>query len=130
MAVKERKPEDMMQVTSVRSWLLLGSIMAVLASVIVWSVTTQLPERIEGKGVLQTEAGTQAINAEERPNGIRACSILPGDIDTPLLDKRPAPPSAEARAKMMQPEDIAECVMLAVNLPARAVIEELLIRPL
>lgn len=72
---------------------------------------------------------TQAINAEERPNGIRACAILPGDIDTPLLDKRPAPPNQEARAKMMQPEDIADCVLLAVNLPARAVIEELLIRP-
>ena len=72
---------------------------------------------------------TQAINAEERPNGIRACAILPGDIDTPLLDKRPAPPNAEARAKMLQPEDVADCVMLAVNLPPRAVIEEILIRP-
>ena len=72
---------------------------------------------------------TQAINAEERPNGIRACAILPGDIDTPLLDKRPAPPNSEARAKMLQPEDVADCVMLAANLPERAVIEELLIRP-
>jgi HlyD family secretion protein len=63
VAVKDRKPEDLMQVTSVRSWLLLGSIIVVLASVIVWSVTTQLPERIEGKGVLQTEAGTQQITA-------------------------------------------------------------------
>jgi NADP-dependent 3-hydroxy acid dehydrogenase YdfG len=72
---------------------------------------------------------TQAINAEERPNGIRACAILPGDIDTPLLDKRPSPPPAEARAKMLQPDDVAECVMLAVNLPPRAVVEEILIRP-
>lgn len=72
---------------------------------------------------------TSAINAEERPNGIRACSIFPGDIDTPILEKRPAPPDAAARAKMMQPEDIAECVLLAINLPQRAVIEELLIRP-
>jgi len=72
---------------------------------------------------------TQAINAEERPNGIRACAILPGDIDTPLLDKRPSPPPAEARAKMLLPEDIADCLMLVVNLPPRAVIEELLIRP-
>lgn len=71
----------------------------------------------------------QAINAEERPNGIRACAILPGDIDTPLLDKRPSPPPPEARAKMMQPEDIADCALLAINLPPRAVIEELLIRP-
>src|SRR5262249_40927923 len=28
---------------------------------------------------------TQSINMEERPNGIRACCIFPGDIDTPLL---------------------------------------------
>lgn len=72
---------------------------------------------------------TQAINAEERGNGIRACAILPGDIDTPLLEKRPAPPNSEARAKMLQPEDVADCVLLAANLPERAVIEELLIRP-
>jgi NADP-dependent 3-hydroxy acid dehydrogenase YdfG len=72
---------------------------------------------------------TQAINAEERPNGIRACAILPGDIDTPLLDKRPSPPPAEARAKMLMPEDVADCVMLAINMPPHAVVEEILIRP-
>jgi NADP-dependent 3-hydroxy acid dehydrogenase YdfG len=72
---------------------------------------------------------TQSLNAEERANGIRACSIFPGDIDTPILDKRPQPPTAEAREKMLKPEDIADCVKLAVNLPHRAVIEELLIRP-
>jgi NADP-dependent 3-hydroxy acid dehydrogenase YdfG len=72
---------------------------------------------------------TQAINAEERGNGIRACAILPGDISTGLLDRRPVPPTAEARAKMLQAEDVAQCVMLAVSLPARAVVEELLIRP-
>jgi len=72
---------------------------------------------------------TQAINAEERPNGIRACAVLPGDIDTPLLDKRPAPPDAAARARMLQAEDVADCALLAINLPDRAVVEELLIRP-
>jgi NAD(P)-dependent dehydrogenase (short-subunit alcohol dehydrogenase family) len=72
---------------------------------------------------------TQSINAEERGRGIRACAILPGDIDTPLLDKRPSPPPAEARAKMLQPEDVADCVLLVVNLPSRALVEELLIRP-
>jgi NAD(P)-dependent dehydrogenase (short-subunit alcohol dehydrogenase family) len=72
---------------------------------------------------------TQAINAEERPNGVRASSIFPGDIDTPLLQKRPTPPPPEARAKMMRAEDIAECAMLVINLPARCVIEEMLVRP-
>lgn len=72
---------------------------------------------------------TSAINAEERARGIRACSIFAGDINTPLLDKRPTPPDAAARAKMMTPEDIAECVLLAINLPPRVIIEEMIVRP-
>lgn len=72
---------------------------------------------------------TQSINAEERGNGIRATAIFPGDIDTPLLDKRPSPPPAEARAKMMRAEDVAECALLAINLPSRAIVEELIVRP-
>lgn len=72
---------------------------------------------------------TQSINAEERAHGIRACAIFPGDINTPILELRPYPPAAEARDKMLQPEDIAACVMLAVNLPPRAIVEELVVRP-
>ena len=72
---------------------------------------------------------TQSLNCEERENGIRATSIFPGDIDTPLLEKRPVMPPAEARAKMLQADDVAACVMLAIELPERAVIEGLVIRP-
>jgi NADP-dependent 3-hydroxy acid dehydrogenase YdfG len=86
-----------------------------------------------GPGYVASKFGlaglTQSINAEERGNGIRACGIFPGDIDTPLLDRRPQPPTAEARAKMLQPGDVADCVLLAINLPARVVVEEILIRP-
>jgi len=71
----------------------------------------------------------QSINVEEKQNGIRACAIFPGDIDTPLLDKRPAPPPLEARKRMLQSEDVAECAWLAINLPPRAVVEEIVIRP-
>jgi NAD(P)-dependent dehydrogenase (short-subunit alcohol dehydrogenase family) len=72
---------------------------------------------------------TQSINAEERAHGVRACAIFPGDIDTPLLNKRPAPPDAEARARMMKSEDIAECALLCINLPPRVIVEELIVRP-
>jgi NAD(P)-dependent dehydrogenase (short-subunit alcohol dehydrogenase family) len=72
---------------------------------------------------------TQSINAEERANGVRASAVFPGDIDTPLLDRRPAPPDAEARAKMLRPEDVARCVMLAIHLPPRVILEELIVRP-
>src|SRR6185436_597466 len=59
----------------------------------------------------------QAINAEERANGIRACAIFPGDIDTPLLDKRPSPPPPEARARMMKADDVADCASSACSCP-------------
>lgn len=87
-----------------------------------------------GAGYVASKFGlaglTQSLNAEERQNGIRACAIFPGDIDTPLLNKRPNPPAEEARKKMLKPEDIAKCVMLCVNLPQNAIVEEILIRPI
>jgi NADP-dependent 3-hydroxy acid dehydrogenase YdfG len=71
----------------------------------------------------------QSINREEQAHGIRACAVFPGDISTPLLDKRANPPSTEDREKMLQPEDLADCVSLVLNLPARAVVEQIVIRP-
>jgi NAD(P)-dependent dehydrogenase (short-subunit alcohol dehydrogenase family) len=72
---------------------------------------------------------TQSINAEERGRGIRACAIFPGDINTPLLDKRPVPPDQAARDRMMQPEDVAACVIFCLELPPRVIVEEMLVRP-
>ena len=68
---------------------------------------------------------TQQINAEEHANGVRACSICPRDVNTPLLDRRPQPPSPEARARMLQPEDLAACVWLVATLPPRAILDEI-----
>lgn len=68
---------------------------------------------------------TQQINAEERGHGIRACSICPRDVNTPLLDKRPQPPPADVRARMLQPEDLAACVWLVATLPSRVVLDEI-----
>lgn len=89
--------------------------------------------RISGAAYIASKFGltglTATINAEERNHGIRACAILPGEINTPLLERRPVVPPPEARAKMLQAEDVAACAMLAIELPDRAVIEQLLVRP-
>lgn len=89
--------------------------------------------RISGAAYVASKFGltglTATINAEERDNGIRACAILPGEINTPLLDRRPVPPPQDARVKMLQAADVAACVMLAIDLPDRAVVEQLLVRP-
>ena len=72
---------------------------------------------------------TGFLNAEFRNTGVRASVVIPGEIDTPILDKRPIPPSAEARTTMATAEDVAEAITLIARLPQRAAIPELTIRP-
>jgi len=74
-------------------------------------------------------AFTESINLAERRHGIRACAVCPGEVATPILDKRPEPPSPEARATMLQPEDLAETVLFVATLPQRATVELLTINP-
>ncbi|MCA1668485.1 MAG: SDR family oxidoreductase [Thermomicrobia bacterium] len=72
---------------------------------------------------------SHSINVEEKVNGVRATVILPGEVATAILDYRPNPPSAEARATMLQPEDVAETVVFVASLPHRVTIDELWITP-
>ena len=69
------------------------------------------------------------VNLEECGNGIKVTNIYPGETNTPLIDKRPVPPPPEKRAQMVQPEDIAACVITVAKLPARAVVPDLVITP-
>jgi len=64
-----------------------------------------------------------------RNRGIRATIIMPAEVDTPILDKRPLNPDTAARATMMQAEDVARAILLAVTLPPRTVIEEIVMSP-
>jgi NAD(P)-dependent dehydrogenase (short-subunit alcohol dehydrogenase family) len=68
-------------------------------------------------------------NMEAAPEGVRITNIYPGDTDTPLLEQRPAPPSAEQRALMLQPEDVAVLALTIARLPARAAVPQILIAP-
>jgi NADP-dependent 3-hydroxy acid dehydrogenase YdfG len=65
-----------------------------------------------------------SVLSELRNHGIRATTILPGEVDTPILDRRPLNPDATARATMMMPEDVAETILLVATLPQRVAIEE------
>jgi NAD(P)-dependent dehydrogenase (short-subunit alcohol dehydrogenase family) len=69
------------------------------------------------------------VNLEEAANGIKVTNIYPGETNTPIVDKRPSPPPPEKRAQMLQPEDIAACVVAVAKLPPRAVVPELVITP-
>lgn len=66
---------------------------------------------------------------EEGKNGIRVTTILPGEVNTPILDRRPKQLSAEHRASILQPEDVAAAVLMVAALPPRAHVVELVIKP-
>jgi NADP-dependent 3-hydroxy acid dehydrogenase YdfG len=69
------------------------------------------------------------LNMAEGKNGIRACVICPGEVNTPILDKRPVPVPPEARAKMLQPRDMGETIRFLARLPAHVCISEMVIAP-
>jgi len=69
------------------------------------------------------------VGMEERPNGIRVTNVYPGEVETPILEARLKPVSAEHRAKILQPEDVAALVLTVVQLPPRAHVPELVIKP-
>ena len=71
----------------------------------------------------------QNIHNTLRHQGIRATTVIPAEVDTPILDKRPFVPDAAARATMMQAEDVAAAILLCVTLPGRTVIEEIIMSP-
>ena len=73
--------------------------------------------------------GTSATE-DERENGIRVTTIFPGEVDTPILDDRPVPPSAEHRSKILKPIDIAKITIAIAKLPAIAHVPELVIKPI
>ena len=72
--------------------------------------------------------GTSVAN-EEAPNNIRITTIYPGEVDTPILEHRPQPVSAERRAKMLLPEDVADLVVAIAKLPPRAHVPDLVVKP-
>jgi NADP-dependent 3-hydroxy acid dehydrogenase YdfG len=72
---------------------------------------------------------TESINMEECGNGIRATSILPGEVATPIMAKRPVPPSPERMAEMVQAEDLGETILYLAKMPPRTCVNELIISP-
>jgi len=97
------------------------------------SLAAYTPGPLSGPAYGAAKAGlvnfNRYLNNELRNTGVRACCISPGEIDTPILDKRPIPPSKAARATMLGADDVADAIVLAVTLPQRALVEEIAIRP-
>jgi NAD(P)-dependent dehydrogenase (short-subunit alcohol dehydrogenase family) len=72
---------------------------------------------------------SHSINCEECINGIRSTVLCPGEVATPILDQRPVPVSAQDRARMLQPEDVADLILYVASLPRHVCVNEVWITP-
>lgn len=76
-----------------------------------------------------TALGT-AVGAEVAEHGIRVTNVYPGEVDTPILQQRPQPVSEDHRQWILQPDDVAHLVLAVCQLPQRAHVPEVIIKPL
>ncbi|QDV21822.1 SDR family oxidoreductase [Aureliella helgolandensis] len=76
-----------------------------------------------------TALGTCVAN-EVAEDGVRVTNIYPGEVNTPLLEQRPAPVSEEHKARILQPEHVAELVVGLIALPDSVHVPELVVKPL
>lgn len=74
-------------------------------------------------------AMSYTINMEEFQHGIRSTVLCPNEVATPILDLRPKPVSAEDRARMIQPEHMADLIVYVAKLPATICMNEVVISP-
>lgn len=69
------------------------------------------------------------LAAEEKDSGIRVSNIYPGEVDTPILEHRPAPVTEAHRQSILRPEDVAAAVLFVATLSPRVSVPELVIKP-
>ena len=96
------------------------------------SISGQVPD-VSGAAYQASKRGmlglAHAVRVEEKENGIRTCVIMPGLVETEILEKRPVKPGPEILAKALQPVDIAEAVLAVAKLPPRVVVPEMQVLP-
>lgn len=89
--------------------------------------------RLAGVAYCASKFGATALGTfatlEEGKHGIRVTNIYPGEVDTPILDRRPVPLTAEQRSRILQPEDVGAAAVMIACLPPRAHVAEIVIKP-
>jgi NAD(P)-dependent dehydrogenase (short-subunit alcohol dehydrogenase family) len=76
-----------------------------------------------------TALGISVAN-EVAADGVRITNVYPGEVNTPILESRPAPVSAQRKAAMVQPDDFGDLVVAVACLHPRAHVAEIVIKPI
>lgn len=79
------------------------------------------------EGMIKTISQELMANADTR--GLRVSMVSPGPVDTPLVDTRPIPASAQDRAKMLNPDTVANCILFTALMEDDCYIEKLVVMP-
>ena len=69
----------------------------------------------------------RSLMLEVRKDGVRVITICPGSVDTSMIRDQPMLKSDAER--ILRPEDVADSILHAIQLPARAMLSELDLRP-
>jgi NADP-dependent 3-hydroxy acid dehydrogenase YdfG len=100
------------------------------------NVSSMASQRVGGvSGIAYTSAKhalnamSESINHENCHLGIRSCALCPGEVATEILDLRPAPPSTEERARMVQEEDVGATILFIAQMPPHVCLNEIHITP-
>src|SRR5215216_7857866 len=100
--------------------------------ILISSVSGSWPD-MSGPAYQASKAGmtelAHAAGFEEHQRGVRFSAVLPGIVDTPILDNRPEPPPKEVRDAALKPEDVAAACYFLATLHPRAYVPELTILP-
>ena len=72
---------------------------------------------------------THSFNIEECVNGLRATALCPGEVATPLLNKRPIQPSEADKARMLQEADLGRTIRFIAEMPSHVCINQLVLSP-
>jgi NADP-dependent 3-hydroxy acid dehydrogenase YdfG len=73
-------------------------------------------------------AMTKVLAMEERPHGIRAMTVSPGSVNTPLWDTDTVDADFD-RTAMLTPEMVAESVVHVALMPSQAAVEDMILLP-
>jgi ribitol 2-dehydrogenase len=77
------------------------------------------------------QAFTHTVRRQMAPRGVRVGAILPGPVVTALLDDWPKAKMEEALANgsLMQPKEVADCVVFMLTRPSNVTIRDLVLLP-
>lgn len=69
---------------------------------------------------------SKSLMLEVRKDGVRVLAICPGSVNTAMIRSIRSP---SREGEMLEPEDVAQAILDAVRMPARATVSEIDIRP-